>query len=804
MAAIPDNDIKLKLTLNNNGSITANWIILPGMVKQKVYVSNVNTRYGVERNDDWHESSYTTKPNLPANAQYAFRIEEFGEHVSLGGDVKKVLIAHDFYDNQPIDVPQDIKIVSEPTRIIVSFKVVARARSYDILFDNKVYNITNTTKTFIGLTPKSRHTVAVRAKGSKLYSSYSPTQTVETPPLKPAIPGGIKKRATETSASISWNKVSGAVSYDLLFNGRVYNTASNSKEITGLTAGRSYSFQVRARNADVAGDYTGQLSVATPPKAPTSVTAVSTGDSITVSWNKVAGAAGYLVRCNNDETYAYENSTSVEYSGLKPKTSYTYQVASRSLDGVGSYSAAKTIRTLAKMPDVPSGISGETTENSVTVKWSPVSGATGYDIQFNGSTYSTTSPSKTFTGLRDNTEYTYRVRSKNADGVSEYGSEKKVRTTPKAPSGATGSSDEGSVTVSWNPVNGATGYDLLFGDKVYHVTGTSQKVTGLSPNTSYKYQVRANNGDGSSSYSAVKTVKTTPEPPVAVKETATRTDITLSWDRVSGAASYDLLFNGTTYRVTGTSKRVSGLTANTAYSYQIRVNTSDGSSSYSKAKTVKTLPYAPKTYPTVKASATADSVTLTWNAVADAADYELYFNGKTYTVAGTSYKITELADDTAYSYRIRSHNAGGYSSYSSYTTVRTALKAPDMPTDISASAASDSVTVRWKSVRKAQSYDIEFNGSTYNTTMSSRTFTGLKPNTGYRYRVRAKNAAGTSAYSSMYTVTTLVAPPASPANVRAVAATDSVTVSWDGVSGATGYRLRFNGRHTARQALPGP
>lgn len=69
----------------------------------------------------------------------------------------------------------------------------------------------------------------------------------------------------------------------------------------------------------------------------------------------------------------------------------------------------------------------------MTIKWKPANDATGYDVLFDGSTYSTTVPSRTFTGLVDNTEYSYKVRSKNADGVSEYGVEKKVRTTPKAP-----------------------------------------------------------------------------------------------------------------------------------------------------------------------------------------------------------------------------------------------------------------------------------------------------------------------------------------------------------------------------------
>lgn len=783
--------INLKLSLNSNGSITANWTAISGAERYQVFVGEVGKSYLLEREDYCYSTTYTTKPNFAAGKQY--KVQVLIVNVINAGDLQKILIPYDFYDNQPLDVPQNIKIVPQPTQIGVSFSAVARAKSYDILFDNKDYNVTTTSKTFTGLSPKTSHTIAVRARGSKQTSPYSATQTVKTLPVKPAIPSGFKKTATETSATISWNKVSDAVSYDVLFNGSVYNTTTNSRVFSGLTAGKSYSFQVRARNADLEGDYSSQLTVATPPKPPASVTATSTADSVTISWNKVTGAAGYLISCNDSETYGLESTTSVEYSGLKPKTTYTYQVASRSLDGIGSYSAAKSIQTLAKMPDVPSDITGETTESTVTVKWNAVSGATGYDILFNGSTYSTTSPSKTFTGLKDNTEYAYKVRSKNSDGVSEYGAEKKVKTTPKAPSSVTVSTDENSVTVSWSPVTGATSYDLQLDGKVYNVKGTSHKVTGLTPNTSHTYQIRVNNANGSSSYSSSKTLKTTPNPPATVRETASRTDVTLSWDYISGATSYDVLFNGTTYRVTGTSKTVTGLTANTSYSYQIRANNADGSSSYSTAKTVKTLPYAPSTYPTVTATATVDSVTLSWGAVAGATDYELYFNGKTYTVTGTSQKMTGLTDDTSYSYRIRSHNAGGYSGYSSYMTVRTPMKAPGVPTGLSYSASSTSVTVSWNSVAKAQSYDLAFNGTVYNTTSTYKSVSGLTPNTSYRCQVRAKNTGGTSAYSSAYTVRTLVSPPARPTNVRATATKDSVTVSWSSVSGATGYKLIFNG-----------
>lgn len=158
MAALADNDIKLNLYLNDDGSVTANWIILPGMVKQEVHFWEAGKSYNLESNRDWKGDSYTTKANLPAGKQYEMQVSQVGDHVKLGGDVKKILVPYDFYDNKPLDVPQNIKITAEPTKIGISFSAVARAKSYDILFDNRDYNVTTLTKTFTGLTPKTSFT----------------------------------------------------------------------------------------------------------------------------------------------------------------------------------------------------------------------------------------------------------------------------------------------------------------------------------------------------------------------------------------------------------------------------------------------------------------------------------------------------------------------------------------------------------------------------------------------------------------------------------------------------------------------
>ncbi|MCC9709387.1 glycoside hydrolase family 18 protein [Streptomyces sp. MNU76] len=87
-------------------------------------------------------------------------------------------------------------------------------------------------------------------------------------------------------------------------------------------------------------------------------------------------------------------------------------------------------------------------------------------------------------------------------------------TIPSAPSGVTVSgSTSSSVSLAWNPVSGATGYQVYRGGtRVQSVTGTSATVTGLAASTSYTFQVTATNAAGESARSATVTGTTTATP----------------------------------------------------------------------------------------------------------------------------------------------------------------------------------------------------------------------------------------------------------------------------------------------------
>jgi chitinase len=102
-----------------------------------------------------------------------------------------------------------------------------------------------------------------------------------------------------------------------------------------------------------------------------------------------------------------------------------------------------------------------------------------------------------------------------ADDVSVYGPDgggggDPTPTVPAAPAGlAVASTTSSSASLSWNAVSGATGYNVYRdGTKVTAVTGTSATVTGLSPSTSYSFQVTATNAAGESAGSAAVTATT--------------------------------------------------------------------------------------------------------------------------------------------------------------------------------------------------------------------------------------------------------------------------------------------------------
>jgi len=177
---------------------------------------------------------------------------------------------------------------------------------------------------------------------------------------------------------------------------------------------------------------------------------------------------------------------------------------------------------------------------------------------------------------------------------------------------------ETEFTAKWNSVSGAASYELdvstnsnfssfVAGYNAKSVSGTSEKITGLTENINYFYRVRAKNEGGTSQNSNVISVQTNAKaiekpnaPMVSSAESVGETEFTAKWNSVSGATSYELdvstnsNFNSfvvgyNAKSVLGNSMKVTGLTENTNYFYRVRAKNEGGISNNSNTIEVTTL-----------------------------------------------------------------------------------------------------------------------------------------------------------------------------------------------------------------------
>ncbi|MER6677091.1 glycoside hydrolase family 18 protein [Streptomyces sp. NPDC000983] len=139
----------------------------------------------------------------------------------------------------------------------------------------------------------------------------------------------------------------------------------------------------------------------------------------------------------------------------------------------------------------------------------------------------------TGSGTRSVSVYThgwYGTAAYHVDDVSVFGPDggggtDPEPTVPGTPAGlAVSGRTSSSVSLAWNTVSGATGYNVYRnGTKVTAVTGTSATVTGLAASTSYSFQVTATNsaGESAKSTAVTGTTTTTPTGPALPKHAVT-------------------------------------------------------------------------------------------------------------------------------------------------------------------------------------------------------------------------------------------------------------------------------------------
>lgn len=217
------------------------------------------------------------------------------------------------------------------------------------------------------------------------------------------------------------------------------------------------------------------------------------------------------------------------------------------------------------------------------------------------------------------------------------------------------------------------------------------------------------------------------------------------------------------------------------------------------------------TLPAVPAELSAEAgnatVKLSWKASQGATSYQV-FRGTTSTVenipiatniTGTTYTNSGLTNGTKYYYRLKAVNNFGASEYSSMVSATPILVIPPptaAPTNLTATPGDTTITLSWGAVQGATGYRI-FRGTTSNgqsstplATVNGTTFTntGLTNGTAYFYKVAAINAGGQGPMSAQATATPTTGLSA-PTSLTATPGDRQITLTWNGVTGATGYRV---------------
>ena len=441
-----------------------------------------------------------------------------------------------------------------------------------------------------------------------------------TPLTAPSVTGGNDSQGRPT---LKWNAVTGAAKYEV-YRARSMNgdyikystqTSTGYTNSAYLTSGSTYYYKVRALDANgTAGPWSDVVAVTCRLglTAPTVTGGNDAQGRPTLTWKAVTGAAKYEVyraRSRSGEYIKYSTVTGTSYTNtsyIENGNTYYYKVRALDANGTaGPWSdvVAVTCRLGLTAPTVTGG---NDAQGRPTLKWNAVSGAAKYEVyrarSLNGGyiKYSTvTGTSYTnISYIENGNTYYYKVRALDANGTAGPWSDVVAVTCRlglTAPTVTGGNDAQGRPTLTWKAVTGAAKYEVYrarsrSGEYIKYstVTGTSYTNTSYIENgNTYYYKVRALDANGTAgpwSDVVAVTCRLGLSAPAVTGGNDSQGRPTLKWDKVAGAAKYEV------YRarskdgdyikystVTGTSyTNTSYIENGNTYYYKVRALKSDG------------------------------------------------------------------------------------------------------------------------------------------------------------------------------------------------------------------------------------
>ena len=302
--------------------------------------------------------------------------------------------------------------------------------------------------------------------------------------------------------------------------------------------------------------------------------------------------------------------------------------------------------------------------------------------------------------------------------------------------------------------------------------------------------------------------------------------ITVTWDPVPGARSYDVFYRRGTdsdwtqirpnrfsqyYTVrdatsyTWSYSAYSGPSADTVYYFTVRANEGttysiiESQSTYDQTGVLSPISGAPK-ISSVKNE--GNHIRVGWQAVPGAPLYRVFYRTgggnwkRLKDTAETSYTCQKPVSGRSYTFTVRVLTADGQYA-SAYDKTGKTITHTHMPKISKAAWSGKNVQLTWAKVSGAVRYRVFYrigDGAwkrVGDTTKTSCTWTKAKSNTVYSFTVRCVDKAGEKYVSDYDSTGKLLAAAEGPRLTGVKNVTNGVTISWKAMSGAAQYRVFY-------------
>ncbi len=512
-------------------------------------------------------------------------------------------------------------------------------------------------------------------------------------------------------------------------------SAESGAVVRNLVNGRTYTFQVRARNAYGPGAHVESSAVVPIGPPPPGTLSAAAGDTqVVLSWSSTGSGGSTITgweyrQRQGDGGYGGWNemadstaaTASHTVTGLSNGISYRFEVRAMTAnsDVKGNAFASEPV-VPSTVPPAPESVGAIRGDGEVALSW--VAGTPG-------------APGEA-TWASATTSWQYRMRT---DGDTEFG--------------------------SWTTVADSD------------ATTTGHVVEGLVNGISYTFEVRAVNAIGEGSAGSVSA--TPAKVPAAPTVTATAGDamVTLSWastgDGGSPITAWQMRTAGGEWvdvaDSSATTMPVPNLTNGVAYTFEVRAINAVGSGA---AGTASAMPAGAPPAPELTATAGDAMVTLSWASTGDGGSpitaWQVRTTGGEWVAMAadtTGMPVRNLTNGVAYTFEVRAVNAMGEGAVA--TESATPATVPSAP-EVTATASDGEIVLSWASTDEGGSpitawqYRTRIGVGDWGewTTMaadaSTTTLTGLDSGTGtvvYVFGVRAQNTVGDGAVTVSDAVT---------------------------------------------------